>query len=112
MERSSLKIIDIQEAKGNEHDFKVYKDTIGKGISTSIPLDADGGYQGIEAYHPNRFIPIQSRKNPQLTEKEKTYNKELECGGVVIEQINGKIKPCRCRSYPFLTGDIAEIDMF
>jgi hypothetical protein len=27
IERNSLQIIDVQEAKGSEHDFKVYKDT-------------------------------------------------------------------------------------
>jgi hypothetical protein len=28
IEQGSLKIIDVQEAKGGEHDFKIYKDTI------------------------------------------------------------------------------------
>jgi hypothetical protein len=37
IERNSLEIIDIQEAEGSEHAFKVYKETIGKGISHSIP---------------------------------------------------------------------------
>jgi hypothetical protein len=50
IERNTLKIIDLQEAKGNGHDFKIYKDTIGKGISNLILLDADSGYQGIEEY--------------------------------------------------------------
>jgi hypothetical protein len=27
IERNSLQIIDVQEAKGSKHDFKVYKDT-------------------------------------------------------------------------------------
>jgi hypothetical protein len=48
VERNSLQIIDIQEAKGGEHYCKVYKDPIGNGISNSIPLDADLGYLGIE----------------------------------------------------------------
>jgi hypothetical protein len=84
--------VDVQEAKGSEHDFKVYKDTIGNGISKSIPLDADLGYLGIQAYHPNSFIPIKSSKNHQLTEEEKVYNKELAGRRVVIEHINAKIK--------------------
>jgi hypothetical protein len=57
--------------------LKVFKDTIGKGIGNSIPLDADSGYQGIEAYHSNSFIPIKSSKNHQLTEEEKAYNKAM-----------------------------------
>jgi hypothetical protein len=87
-----LEIIDVQEAKGSEHDFKVYKDTIGKDISNSIPLDADLGYLGIEAYHANSFIPVKSSKYHELTEEEKAYNKELAGRRVVIEHINAKKK--------------------
>jgi len=91
----------VQEAKGSEHDFKVYKDTIGKSVSNSIPLDADLGYQGIETYHPNSFIPIKSSKNHQLTKKEKAYNRRLARRRVVIEHINARIKVFRCMSYPY-----------
>jgi hypothetical protein len=84
--------------RGSEHDFKVFKDTIGKGICNSIPFDADSGYQGIEAYHANSFISIKSSKNHHLTEEEKAYNKRLSQRRVVIEPINGKIKTFRCMS--------------
>ncbi|MDR1478320.1 MAG: transposase [Planctomycetaceae bacterium] len=77
IERNSQQIIDVQEAKGGEHDFKIYKETIGKGISNSMPLDADLGYQRIAEYHTNSFIPIKSSKNHKLTKEEKAYNKEL-----------------------------------
>ncbi|MDR2923087.1 MAG: hypothetical protein LBU85_07085 [Treponema sp.] len=63
IERNSRQIIDVQEAKGSEHDFKVYKDTIGKTISNSIPLDADLGYLAIKDYHSNSFIPVKSSKS-------------------------------------------------
>jgi hypothetical protein len=91
----------VQEAKGSEHDFKVFKDTIGKGISNSIPLDADLGYLGIEAYHSNGFIPVKSSKKHQLTKREKAYNKRLAKRRVVIEHVNAKIKVFRCMSYPY-----------
>jgi hypothetical protein len=91
----------VREAKGSEHDFKVYKETIGKGISNSIPLDADPGYLGIQAYHSNSFIPVKSGKNHQLAEEEKVYNKGLAGRRVVIEHINGRIKVFRCMSYPY-----------
>jgi hypothetical protein len=90
IERNSLQIIDAQEGKGSEHDFKIYKDTIGKNISNSIPLDADLGYQGIEGYHSNSFIPKKRSKNYKLTKEEKAYNKRLARRRVVIEHINGK----------------------
>jgi hypothetical protein len=101
IERNSLQIIDVQEAKGSDHDFKVYKDTIGKNISNSIPFDADLGYVGIDKYHSNSFIPIKSSKNHQLNKREKVYNKRLSRRRVVIEHINGRIKTVRCRSYPY-----------
>jgi hypothetical protein len=91
----------VQEAKGSEHDFKIYKETIGKGISNSIPLDADCGYQRIEEYYSNSFIPIKSSKNHQLTEREKAYNKELERRRVVIEHINAQIKIFKSMTYPY-----------
>jgi hypothetical protein len=91
----------VQEAKGSEHDFKIYKETIGKGISNSIPLDADLGYLGIEEYHANSFIPIKSSKKHQLTAEEKAYNKELARRRVVIEHINAKIKTFKSMAYPY-----------
>jgi hypothetical protein len=91
----------VQEAKGSEHDFKVYQDTIGKGLSNSILLDADGGYQGIEEYPSNRFIPIRSRKNHQVREAERTYTKELAGRRVVIEHIKAQIKPFKSMAYPY-----------
>ncbi|MDR0409374.1 MAG: IS5/IS1182 family transposase, partial [Spirochaetaceae bacterium] len=78
----SRQIIDVQEAKGSEHDFKVYKETIGTGISNSIPLDADSGYQGIKAYHPNSYIPVKSSKKHRLTEEEKPITKSLPVGAL------------------------------
>ena len=79
----------------------MYKDTIGKEISSSIPVDADLGYQGIEAYHANSFIPIKSSKSHKLTGREKAYNKRLARRRVVVEHVNGRIKTFRCMSYPY-----------
>jgi hypothetical protein len=91
----------VQEAKGSEHDFKIYKETIGKSVSSSIPLDADLGYLGIEEYHSNSFIPVKSSKKHPLTGKEKAYNKRLARRRVMIEHINGRIKTFRCMAYPY-----------
>jgi hypothetical protein len=88
----------VQEAKGSVHDFTVYKETIGKLVSSSIPILADLGYLGIENLHPNSFIPIKESKNRKLTKQEKAYNKKLARLRVVIEHINGKIKVFRCMS--------------
>jgi hypothetical protein len=94
IERNRLKIIDVQEAKGSEHDFKVYKDTRGTDIGNSIPLD-------IEAYHANSFIQATASKKHQLTGAEKAYTKELSGRRVVIDRSNAKIKTFRCMSYSY-----------
>jgi hypothetical protein len=74
---------------------------MGKGISNSIPLDADLGYRGIEQYHANSFIPAKRSKNHHLSQEEKAYTKELTNRRVVVEHINAKIKKCRCMAYPY-----------
>jgi hypothetical protein len=101
LERNTLEILDVQEAKGSEHDFKVYKDSIGSSVSNSIPLDADLGYLGIEEYHRNSFIPIKSSKKHQLSGRERAYNKKLAGRRVVIEHINAKIKTSKSMAYPY-----------
>jgi hypothetical protein len=45
-EQKTKKIIDVREATGSEHDFKVYKDTAGKPARRSIRTDADRGCWG------------------------------------------------------------------
>jgi hypothetical protein len=95
-----MKIL-VQEAKGSGHDFTVYKDSIGSSASNSTPIDADLGRLGIEAYHPNSFIPINSSKNHQLTKEEKAYNKKLARRRAVIEHINAKIKTFKSMAYSY-----------
>ena len=101
VERNSQHIIDVQKAKGGKHDFKVYNDTIGNGISSSIPIAADLGYQGIAAYHANSCIPVKTSKNHQLTKREKAYNQRLARRRIVIEHIKERIQTFRCMSYPY-----------
>jgi hypothetical protein len=101
IERDTRKIIGVQEAKGSGHDFRVYKDTIGNGVSESIPLDSDLGYLGIEEYHANSFIPVKSSKKHKLNKKEKAYNTKLARRRVAIEHINEKIKTFKSMAYPY-----------
>jgi hypothetical protein len=85
-----LKILDVPDAKGGGHGFKVYKETVGKGIGNSIRLGADRGCLGIKEYHTNSFIPVKPGKNRQLNRREKAYTKRLSRGRVVIGHINAK----------------------
>ncbi|MHB9292562.1 putative IS5 family transposase IS1515 [Hollandina sp. SP2] len=96
-----MNIIDIREAKGSEHDFKVYKDTIGKSVHERIRIDADLGYLGIEKLHKNSRIPKKTSKRHKLTKREKAYNKQLARERVVIEHVNAKIKTFKIMAYPY-----------
>jgi hypothetical protein len=46
-------IICTAHAKGSTHDFKLYKNSIGSGVSEDIKLQGDSGYQGILQLHKN-----------------------------------------------------------
>ncbi|GHU30450.1 hypothetical protein FACS1894172_03760 [Spirochaetia bacterium] len=96
-----MRIIDVREAKGSEHDFKVYKDTIGESVHQSIRIDADLGYLGIEKLHPNSRIPKKASKKHKLTAGEKGYNKGLAQKRVVIEHVNARIKTFKSMAYPY-----------
>jgi hypothetical protein len=99
--RKSKEILDVQEAKGSVHDFKVFMDTIGSTISESILIHADPGYLGIEKLHENSRIPVKASKYHKLTEREKAYNTQLARKRVVIEHINAKIKTFKSMAYPY-----------
>ena len=101
LDRKSKIIIDVSQAKGSVHDFKVYGDTIGENVDESIQIRIDLGYLGIEKLHLNSLIPIKESKNHKLTEREKAYNKKLARLRVVIEHINAKIKTFKILSYPY-----------
>jgi hypothetical protein len=79
IERSSLQIIDVQEAKGG---------------GNSMAVDTDSGY------HANIYILVKSSKKYKLTKKEKVYNKRLSRRRVVIEHIKAKIKTFKSMAYP------------
>jgi hypothetical protein len=101
IERKTRNIIDVWEAKGGTHDFKIYKDTIGKSVHQSIHIDAGLGYQGIEKLHPKSRIPKKNGKNRKLTKADKAFNKRLARKRIVIEHVNAKIKTFKCMAYPY-----------
>ena len=101
MEGKKSEIIDVNQAKGSEHDFKLYKNTIGKNVDESILIRTDLGYLGIEKFHANSLLPIKESKNHKLTEREKAYNKRLARKRVIIEHIHAKIKTFKITSYPY-----------
>jgi len=97
----SRKIIDIAEGLGHEHDFTLFKRTIGTMMDEDILMYGDLGYLGIYDYHANSIIPIKAGKNSPLSEKEKAYNKRLARKRVAVEHINAKIKTFKIMAYPY-----------
>jgi hypothetical protein len=97
----SRKILDVREGRGSEHDFRLYKRTLGSALPDSLLLYADLGYCGIFEYHANSKIPFKASKLHPLTDREKRYNKHLARKRVVIEHINAKIKTFKSMSYPY-----------
>ena len=96
-----MEILDVCQGKGSEHDFKLYKETVGENVHESILVQTDLGYLGIEKLHKNCLLPIKESKNHKLTECEKAYNKMLSQKRVVIEHINAKIKAFKITAYPY-----------
>ncbi|MDR2798976.1 MAG: hypothetical protein LBB80_11600 [Treponema sp.] len=73
IERKSKKVLDVQEVQASTHDFKLYKDTIGKEVDESILIQANLGYLWIEKLHPNSQIPKKASKLHLLNKGEKAY---------------------------------------
>ena len=101
IKRSNREILDVREAKGSVHDFKLYKDTVGKNVDESYIMQTDLGYLGIEKLHANSQVPYKESKNHKLTMREKAYNKRLARQRVAIEHINAKIKTFKIMAYPY-----------
>ena len=94
-------IIDVCHGNGHEHDFSLYKRSIGTEIHKSILVYADLGYLGIEGFHKNSKIPLKSSKHHPLSDIDKAYNKRLARKRVVIEHINAKIKTFKIMAHPY-----------
>lgn len=91
----------MDEAVGSVHDFKLCKESLLFLAVLTVMILADSGYQGILEYHEFSLIPIKKSKKRDLTEEEKRFNKELSRRGIVIENINAKIKVFKIMSYPY-----------
>ena len=101
MNGKTKEIIDVDEGRGQEHDFSLFKRTIGSKLHESIPVYIDLGYLGIDEFHENTKIPRKASKLRPLSDKDRAYNKRLARKRVVVEHINAKIKTFKSMSYPY-----------
>jgi hypothetical protein len=94
-------IIDVCQGEGHEHDFNVYKRTIGPAIHEAVPVHVDLGCLGIDVFHANSKIPRKASKLHPLSDADKAYNKRLAKKRVIVEHINAKIKTFKVTAYPY-----------
>lgn len=85
-------IICTAHAEGSTHDFKLYKTSIGSGVSEDIKVQGDSGYQGILKLHKNSETPQKKPKGGELTPDEKAENQRISRERILIENTNAKIK--------------------
>ncbi|MDR2635031.1 MAG: IS5/IS1182 family transposase, partial [Clostridiales bacterium] len=90
--RRTGEIIAIAEGKGREHDFKLFKRTIGGAVSPKTLIEADGGYTGLLKLHANSAVPKRKSKQKPLTKAERKVNRVISSDRMLIENINAKKK--------------------
>ena len=99
--KSNMKILCVAENMGKTHDFKLYKDSVGHRMLSTIKAQADSGYQGITTYHLNSETPKKKPRGGQLTAEEKAENKRISRERIYIEHINAKIKVFKIMKYSY-----------
>ena len=88
----TLEILDVYNALGTVHDFKMFKESLVGIIPKDILARLDSGYQGVNEYLPKAVIPIKGSKKHELSEEEKAFNKSHSQKRIAIEHINREIK--------------------
>jgi hypothetical protein len=84
-------IVCIACGKGKQHDFKIWKRSRTKGLS-SIKYLGDKGYQGIQKMHRNSQIPIKKKPGQKLSKESSKINRELAKQRILIEHIHRCLK--------------------
>ena len=78
-------------AKGNVHDFKMFKQSRLL-IPEDVQILVDLGYIGICNIHENSVHPIKSSKKKPLTKEDKKFNTALAKQRIPIENVNRRCK--------------------
>jgi len=90
-DRDSAAIICLCFGEGRRHDFSLFK-VSGVHMHPETESLQDSGYQGIEAYHSQSYLPIKKPKGGELTPLEREYNHALSRERIGIEHINRSLK--------------------
>lgn len=89
------KILSVDCAKGQQHDFSIFKESDIL-LPQGCELLADAGYQGLNKYHENSTIPIKKKRGCSLSPEDKAHNKALSKRRILIENIHRLCKIFRC----------------
>jgi hypothetical protein len=77
---------------GHNHDFTMWKKSIGIKVVQHIKIQADKGYQGIVKLHKNSETPKKKTKKRKLTKEEKANNRRINSERVAIDHTNCRLK--------------------
>lgn len=91
MNQTTRAIVCTAHAKGQVHDFRVFKHTR-LPLNPEIQLLADKGYQGILKLHPNSQTLKKKPRKAALDKAEHRYNRDLAQRRVIAEYVNRRLK--------------------
>lgn len=91
MDKKSQKVICTSFSNGRKHDFKLFKES-NIFVQNSVKIIVDSGYQGLQKFHSNTFLPKKKSKNKSLTKEDKKNNTNIASQRVSNEHAIGFIK--------------------
>ena len=95
--RQSKVIIATAFAKGQTHDFQLFKESRSARSEETCGL-GDAGYQGLAGLHPNSQTPVKQSKHHPLTPTEKAHNRKLSHERILVEHVIRALKIFRILS--------------
>jgi hypothetical protein len=91
LDRDTGKIICTFFGSGRCHDFNLFKAS-GIHFHPETASVEDSGYQGINQYHDNSYVPKKKPKHGELSSLERAYNHALAQERICIEHVNRRLK--------------------
>ena len=91
IDKKSKKVICVAQSEGRKHDYRLFKESKIY-IHSTVKVQVDTGYQGLQKRHINTEIPKKrSKKNP-LTATDKQENQRISSSRVTVENVIRSIK--------------------
>lgn len=88
-----------KQKSGRRHDKRLAdKENLFQNLPDKVSVFVDTGFQGVQKFHHNTYIPKKRRKGKPVTVYEKELNKLISSYRVVVEHAIGGIKRYRCIS--------------